>query len=67
MKSTFIQKAHAVGVVRTTSPTVIKIHSFSGRPMKEEARKKFVDGPMATAHNAALKFPSSTIVEDGLD
>ena len=56
-----------VEVPQSQSPTVIMIHSFSGRPMKDEARKKVVDGPMRMVHDALRKIPSGIIVEDESD
>jgi hypothetical protein len=52
---------------RATKPNLIAAHSFNGEPMKEEALKKFVDGAITTAHNAARHFPSSVVVEDDSD
>jgi hypothetical protein len=48
------------------TPSLIAVHSFNGKPMKEEGLKKFIDGALSIADNAAdsLHHEGSIIVEE---
>jgi hypothetical protein len=50
--------------VKQPAPVVIAVHSYNGKPMKEGALKKFVDGAITTADNVAQQSPGSTIAEE---
>jgi hypothetical protein len=54
-------------LLRPSTPVIIKLHKFSGRPFKRGEAERFIEGPMATAHKAILSLPKETIVEDELD
>ena len=46
------------------APALIAVHSYNGRRMSPEEKKKFIDGALTTADNASNSFEEQIVEED---
>jgi hypothetical protein len=50
--------------VERKAPTLIAVHSYNGKRMNPDEKKKFIDGALTTADTASNSFEESIIAED---